>query len=142
MYVKYKYPFTMWIATLITIHHQSHILIMSKIHWHTHTVLLQLGYILHTNKRKLYILKSNNKIFFSTWPNVFTLFYYFIHYQLKIQLFIISFSKNLYISQTILDTSDKRYKIEGSGRGRGINDNSKGALIEEYKEWAEDDFLS
>lgn len=60
--------------------------------------------------------------------------YYFIYYQLKIQLPIISFSKNLSISQTTLGTSGKRNKIEVRGRGRGINDNSKGALIEGYIE--------
>lgn len=68
-------------------------------------------------------------------------FYYFIHYQLKIQLFIISFNKNFHTCQTMLDTSNKRYKIEVSGRGKGINDNSEGALIEGYIKWLEDEFL-
>lgn len=73
---------------------------------------------MYTNKRKKYILKSNNKIF-SQPEQIFSL-YYFLRHQLKIQLFIISFN-NLYVSQTILDTSDKMHKIEVSGRGSSIN---------------------
>lgn len=87
-------------------------------------------YTLYTQKGKVCVPKSNN-----IFPNMTKCFYYFIHYQLKIQLFIISFNKNFHACQTMLDTSNKRYKIEVSGRGKGINDNSEGALIEGYIKW-------
>lgn len=68
---------------LISIQHQSHILITCNIHRHTHAyiVLLQLEYTVYTNKGKGCVPKSNKKIFFPTRLNVCTLFYYFINYQ-------------------------------------------------------------
>lgn len=42
----------------------------------------------------------------------------------------------------MLDTSNKKYKIEVSGKSQSINDNSESVLIEDYMKWLEDEFPS
>lgn len=71
------------------------------------------------------------------------IFYFIIlNTELNIQLFAILLSKNFHICQTMLDTGNKKHKIEFSGRGKGTSDNTKGALMEEYLRQAKGECLS